>query len=188
MEGTMSEIRAFGGTFAPVGWMFCAGQSLSIAEYSTLFALIGTTYGGDGQNTFKLPDLQGRLPVGIGQGPGLPDINLGEMSGVESVALSSQQLPAHNHTSTVTAGGSFTPKILNGPATTDSPSGNYIAQVPGAQRFATTHDVNVATTIFSGSGTAILSPVGGSLPHSNIMPVTACYWIICVEGIFPSRN
>jgi microcystin-dependent protein len=188
MEGTISEIRAFGGTFAPGGWMFCAGQSLSIAEYSTLFALIGTTYGGDGSATFKLPDLQGRLPVGIGQGPGLPAINLGEMSGIESVVLSSQQLPAHTHTSTVTAGGSFTPKILNGPATTDSPSGNYIAQVPGAQRFAATHDVNVGATTFTGSGTAILSQVGGSFPHSNIMPVTACYWVICVEGIFPSRN
>ncbi|MES2727961.1 MAG: tail fiber protein [Bacteroidota bacterium] len=188
MEGTMSEIRAFGGTFAPAGWMFCAGQSMPIAQYDALYALLGTTYGGDGQTTFNLPDLQGRVPVGIGQGPALQNIDLGEVSGSEGVTLTSQQLPAHNHATTVTAAASFAPKVLNAPATTDSPSGNYVAQVPGNQRFATTHDGSVAVTTFSGTGTAILSPIGGSQPHDNIMPVTACYWIICVEGIFPSRN
>lgn len=188
MEGTMSEIRAFAGTFAPAGWMFCAGQSMSIAEYNALYALLGTTYGGDGINTFKLPDLQGRVPVGTGSGPGIPEIDLGEPGGSEEVTILTSQMPAHIHSSTITAAGSFAPKVLNGPGTTDSPVGNYVAQVAGTQRFASTHDTAVAPTLFNGSGSANLSPAGQSAPHNNIMPVTACYWIICVEGIFPSRN
>ncbi len=188
MEGTMSEIRAFAGTFAPAGWMFCAGQSLAIAQYDALFALLGTTYGGDGQVTFNLPNLSSRVPVGTGSGAPFPEVDLGEAGGNEYVTLTTPQLPAHIHSSSVTAAGSFAPKAFNDAGSTDSPVGNYLAQVPSANRFASTHDGSVAPTTFSGTGSATLSPTGGSQPHDNIMPVTACYWIICVEGIFPSRN
>src|SRR3954470_13245240 len=93
----IGEIRMFGGNFAPVGWAFCQGQLLSIAENDTLFNLIGTTYGGDGQSTFALPDLRGRLPLGVGQGQGLQNYQLGEFGGVESVTLTSSQLASHTH-------------------------------------------------------------------------------------------
>src|SRR5689334_8649924 len=92
----VGEIRMFGGSFAPVGWMFCAGQLLPISEYETLFNLIGTTYGGDGQETFGLPDLQGRIPLHMGTNAGIT-YQIGEMSGVESVTLTTQQIPAHTH-------------------------------------------------------------------------------------------
>src|SRR2546426_1597936 len=94
----VGEIRMFGGNFAPAGWMFCQGQTLSIAENETLFNLSGTTYGGDGQSTFALPDLQGRLPVHLGQGPGITqNYIIGETGGVETVTLTTQQIPVHSH-------------------------------------------------------------------------------------------
>src|SRR3982750_2476369 len=96
-EPFLAEIIMFGGNFAPRGWAFCSGQILSIAQNTALFALLGTTYGGNGQTTFALPDLRGRAPIGTGQGPGLTNILLGELSGTQSVTLTSQQMPAHNH-------------------------------------------------------------------------------------------
>jgi microcystin-dependent protein len=93
----VGEIRMFGGNFAPAGWAFCSGQLMPISENDVLFNLIGTTYGGDGQETFALPDLQGRLPMHMGTGPGLSPRTIGEMGGVESVTLTTQQTPVHNH-------------------------------------------------------------------------------------------
>src|SRR3712207_483459 len=97
MPPYIGEIRMFGGNFAPVGWAFCEGQTLPISENDALFTLIGTTYGGDGEETFNLPDLQGRIPVHQGTGPGLSSYVIGEAAGVESVTLTTQQIPVHNH-------------------------------------------------------------------------------------------
>jgi microcystin-dependent protein len=127
MEGTIAEIRYFGGNFNPRGWMLCQGQSLSIAQNTALFSLLGTTYGGNGQTTFGLPDFRGRWAVGAGQGPGLTSIDLGEMAGVENLTLLSTNLPAHNHTlSTVRV-------AVNGAnGDTASPNGSFIAANQGS--------------------------------------------------------
>src|SRR5688572_13508567 len=97
MEGYLAQVIMFAGNFAPRGWAFCQGQILSIAQNTALFALLGTTYGGNGQTTFALPDLRGRVPVGTGQGPGLPSVTLGELAGEPAHTLISTEMPAHNH-------------------------------------------------------------------------------------------
>ena len=161
----IGEIRMFAGTFAPAGWMFCAGQSLPIAENEALYQLIGTTYGGDGQETFNLPDLQGRLPVHNGtSGP-----PISEAAGVESVTLTTQQIPVHNHAwLTSTAGGS-----------SNTPQDNVTAAPPVMKlyRFTTPDTTLPPTTI---------GPAGGSQPHENLMPFIAINYIISLFGIFPS--
>lgn len=164
----------FAGNFAPRGWMFCAGQLLSIAEYTAVFALVGTTYGGDGQVTFGLPDLRGRIPVGTGQGNGLPSVELGEMSGTESVTLITTQIPPHNHTGVlVAANSSGTGGTPTGTVLAASNSNNIYAAGPAS--------INTADVV-------TLSSTGGNAPHGNIMPSLVLNYIICIEGIFPSRN
>src|SRR3569833_1441849 len=101
MEGTIGEIRAFAGNFAPLNWQFCQGQTISIAQETALFAIIGTTYGGDGVSTFQLPNTQSRIVIGTGQGPGLPNYDLGEVLGEEGHSLQITEMPAHSHTATV---------------------------------------------------------------------------------------
>ncbi len=176
MDAYMGDIRLFAGSYAPVGWMLCAGQLLNISEYDALFALIGTTYGGDGVNTFKLPDLRGRLPVGQGNGPGLTPYVLGQEFGTESVTLLSQQMPSHSH--------SFFASTAS-PSTSPSPTNNVFAHsntdniyAPLPQTGADPQVMNVAS----------VQVAGGNQPHNNIMPTTAINYILCVQGIFPSRN
>jgi microcystin-dependent protein len=161
----IGEIRMFAGNFAPAGWMFCEGQLLPIVDYETLFNLIGTTYGGDGQSTFALPDLRGRLPLHQGSG-----FTLAETGGVETVTLTTQQIPAHSHI--VTAAGS-------GTATT-SPSGGSLAD--GLAVIYERATGNEATM-----GTA-LGPTGGSQPHSNFQPYLCVDFIISMFGVFPSQT
>lgn len=162
----VGEIRLFAGNFAPAGWLFCAGQLLPIAENETLFALIGTTYGGDGQFTFALPDLRGRVPLHQGSG-----YVLAETGGVESVTLTSLQLPAHTH-------------ALRASSAAGTGSG------PGNALLAATGSVNSY-----GSGNAdqpmtagALSSSGSSQPHDNMAPYLAVSYIISLFGIFPSPN
>jgi microcystin-dependent protein len=165
----IGEIRMFAGNFAPAGWMFCNGQLLPISEYDALFILIGTTYGGDGQDTFGLPNLQSRLPMHAGTGPGLGTYTLGEMGGVESVTLSTNQIPVHSHA------------LLASTGTGDqiSPSGNVLAT-----------SFNVApyiNDIVSGNlNAAAVGPVGGSQPHSNLQPYLCVNFIISLFGIYPN--
>lgn len=174
------EIRLFAGTYAPVGWLLCNGAQVSIAEYSTLFALIGTTYGGDGVNTFALPDLRGRLPISQGQGPGLSNYVLGEVGGVEQVTLDASQIPAHTH-------------ALNATSATGS------ATAPDNTLFlATPVEQNVTTSLYVVPGTSVvnLAPMvpasigntGNGQPHSNMMPTLAINYIMAYEGIYPSQN
>jgi microcystin-dependent protein len=166
----VGEIRMFGGNFPPAGWMFCDGSLLSIAENETLFNLIGTTYGGDGQSTFALPDLRGRVPIHQGQGAGLSPHVLGESLGAETVTLTQAQLPAHAH-----------PIAATGTATLSSPAGSrygttgtnatYIDTAPNAQ-FAPEATVSA----------------GGGQPHENMMPFLCVSFIISLFGIFPSQS
>jgi microcystin-dependent protein len=160
----VGEIRMFGGNFAPAGWMFCEGQLLPIAEYETLFQLIGTTYGGDGQSTFALPDLRGRLPLHQGNG-----FVLAETGGVEQVTLTVNQIPAHSHSLL----GSTSVGLQSTPVDNLLAASNLISlyKVPGA---------------LSNFSNQAIGPVGGSQPHSNLQPFLCVDFIISLFGIFPS--
>ncbi len=184
MDEYIGIIKMFAGNFAPRGWAFCNGQLLSIAQNTALFSILGTTYGGNGQTTFALPDLQGRVPLGTGQGPGLSNYTLGEMAGTESTTLLITNLPPHNHIITVEAN--------NSEATTSAPvNGSSIAAtvVPvGRDRNeAFGFNAEAPNTILNGD-TAKCAPVGAGQPIGNIQPYLAMNYIICLEGIFPSRN
>lgn len=160
----VGEIRMFAGNFAPAGWQLCEGQLLPISENETLFNLIGTTYGGDGQSTFALPDLRGRLPVHQGNG-----MILAETGGVEEVTLGVQQIPAHSH-----------PQLAStAPATQNAPATNVFAQ-------AATVDAYVTGGPFVGLAAASVSSTGGNQPHSNFQPYLCVNFIISLFGIFPS--
>jgi microcystin-dependent protein len=167
----VGEIRIFAGNFNPAGWMFCEGQLLPISENETLFNLIGTTYGGDGQSTFALPDLRGRLPLHQGTGPGLGTYTLAESGGVEEVTLNVQQIPAHPHTLMCT----------NGAATDPNPQNDLLAE-------------NIAISPYqSQPGSIPMAPnsigsVGGSQPHTNFQPYLCLNFIISLFGIFPSQT
>ena len=165
----VGEIRIFAGNFAPAGWMFCAGQLLPISENETLFQLIGTTYGGDGQETFGLPDLQGRVPIHQGQSAGTSNRTLAEAGGVEQVTLSAQQLPVHTH-----------PLIVSTSiATETAPERNLLAQSSAASLYVEgSADRNLAANT--------LLPNGGSQPHTNVQPYLCVNFIISLFGIFPS--
>jgi microcystin-dependent protein len=160
----------FGGSFAPAGWMTCDGQLLPISEYETLFNLIGTTYGGDGQSTFALPNLSGRLPVDQGTSPNTgTSYILGELAGTSSVTLTTQQMPIHNH-----------PVIAdNNNATTinTAPAGNTYGNATPTTLYSATNSLH---PMFN------LPAQGGSQPHENMMPYLAITFIISLFGIFPS--
>lgn len=175
----MAGIVLFGGNFAPKGWAFCAGQLQSIAQNAALFSLLGTTYGGDGVTTFALPNLQSRVPIGSGQGPGLTNRELGEISGSETVTLLISNLPQHNHLITCNGAsgdqGLPTSAFWAG-ALQDRSSGVFV-DTPYSQ----------ATPTATMAPTA-LSLVGGSQPHPNQQPYLGLNYIIALVGIFPSRN
>ena len=171
----LGEIRMFGGTFAPRGWMFCQGQILAISTNDALFALLGSIYGGDGQSTFALPDLRGRAPLHAGQGQGLSAYTEGRVSGVESVTLTTTQLPAHNHT--------FQSQCNTDSSKTTAFSGANA--YPGATSAAS---YAAATDGMTGSAQGTGGITGGSQPHENMQPFLAVNFIIATEGIFPSRN
>lgn len=179
MEGYIGEIRLFAGNFAPRGWVFCDGTQYSISNNEVLFSIIGTIYGGDGQNNFKVPDLRGRIPVGTGQGPGLSNIILGQAGGVENTAMSIGQMPSHSHAATATI--SF-PAFSDG-GDSGSPSGAILGGLQGAYSTQPA-DTHIAPAVTKGS----LSVTGSGMPFGIVNPVMATNYIICFEGIYPSRN
>lgn len=160
----VGELRMFAGNFPPVGWMFCEGQLLPISENEVLFQLIGTTYGGDGQSTFALPDLRGRIPIHQGNG-----FILAETGGAESVTLTTSQIPSHTHPFVVSTDGGTTANAQN----------NLISASPSLSLF-----VEDTSTVNLNAST--VTPVGGSQPHENMQPYLCVSFIISLFGIFPS--
>ena len=177
MEGYIAQIIMFAGNFAPRSWAFCQGQLLSIAQNTALFSLLGTTYGGNGQTTFGLPDFRGRMPIGTGQGPGLPSIDLGQVAGSPSVTLLITNMPAHNHTATTTVG------VTSLNASSEEPAGN----IPATQVNNFYAPANTANGSLGGVSTTV-GIAGGSQPFDNHPPYLGMNFVICLEGIYPSRN
>ncbi len=173
----MAQMMLFAGTFAPLNWMYCNGQLLPISQYSPLFALIGTIYGGDGQTSFALPDLQGRTPIGYGQGPGLSDYELGQKSGSNSVTLTYLNLPPHSHASKMTV------SISTGNGTTNQPGGN----IPASSTAPVYAPISPNMGSLGGVSAAMDS-AGSSEPVEIQQPYLAMSFVICVDGIFPSRS
>ncbi len=171
----IGEIRMFGGNFAIIGHAFCNGQLLSIAQNTALFAILGTTYGGDGRTTFALPDLRGRVPIHFGQGPGLSSYALGQKGGNETVTLTTNEIPAHSHPVTATTNAN------SGPAGDTLPNGNFLAE-GNSYNSASNAQMNANAVQVT------LGNAGGSQPHNNIQPYTCINFIIALQGIFPSRN
>jgi len=167
----VGEIRMFAGNFNPNGWMFCEGQLLPISEFETLFNLIGTTYGGDGQSTFALPDLRGRIPLHFGTGGG-STYQLAEASGVESVTLSTNQIPIHTHS-----------MLCSNVAGNSTDPANSIAAFADLAQYST----QAANTQMGNPATSS-DITGGSQPHENFMPYLCINFIISLFGIFPSQT
>jgi len=174
-DAMIGTIALFAGNFAPRGYALCQGQILAISSNTALFSILGTTYGGNGQTTFALPDLRSRGPIGAGSGPGLSPIDLGQQAGAQSVTLLTSNLPPHNHMV----------NCDNNASTATTPGGN----IPGLAG-----DRATTLTIYSNAApNAQMNPqtcgmTGGSAPFSNVDPLLGLNFIICIEGIFPSRN
>jgi microcystin-dependent protein len=178
MEGYLGEIRIFAGNFAPGAWNFCDGSLQSISVYTALFSIIGTTYGGDGQTTFALPDFRGRLPVGTGTGPGLPSYELGQVGGHENVSMTTATMPAHTHATTFSA---RMPAFSEAGAA--DPTGAILASLTNAYTNSPTDStLNPFTT------SVTLGTIGQGIPFPVMQPYLALNYIICMEGIYPSRN
>lgn len=173
-EAFVGEIRMFGGNYAPEGWAMCNGQLLPISENEALFALIGTTYGGDGQSTFAVPDLRGRLPVHMGQNPRTgTQFRLAQAGGTEAVTLSLTQLPAHSHQA----------QAITGPSTASADPENAVWTGSSLFQFSSTApDAAMSAAAVQPAGAAAPSP------HTNLMPSLTVTFIICLNGLFPSRS
>ena len=172
-DGYIGEIRMVGFNFPPRGWAMCEGQLIPLQQNTALFSLLGTTYGGNGTTNFALPDLRGRAPIQVGQGPGLSYVALGQMSGQETVTLTQQNIPSHSH-------------LINA-TTLDGTSGSPTGNIPANTKLLDKEYSNVApnTTM---NPTMVLPSTGQSLPVNNMQPYTGVYYIICTQGIYPPRN
>lgn len=165
----VGEIRMFAGNFAPVGWAYCDGQLVPISENETLFQLIGTTYGGDGEETFALPNLQSRVPLHMGTGPDGVTYPLSQMAGTEAETLTVQQIPVHTHALLATSS----------PGAQSGPAGQVLARDAGTDLYGSDSPyVNMAAQA--------IGPAGGSQPHENAQPFLCINYIISLFGIFPS--
>jgi microcystin-dependent protein len=168
----VAEIRIFPFNFAPKGWAFCDGQLLPLSQNTALFALLGTTYGGDGKSTFALPNLRGRVPMHPGQGQGLSPRVLGEAGGTETATLSESEVPAHSHS--MMAQGSL--------ATSKTPTGHVLARQGSGKAFAP------ASANLAAMANQALTPAGGQAPHNNMMPCLTMSFCIALQGVFPPRS
>lgn len=195
MEGTLAEIRGFAGNFAPRAWAFCQGQLLAISQNQALFSLLGTTYGGDGRTTFALPDLRGRAPISEGHGPGLTQRPLGQRSGTQTNNLTQNQMPSHFHSAVFTqtsgvmaVGASTTDATEAEPGPTLSlgladAGGNSAIYTTGAEDTNLKPGGTVAVT-----GSVQVFPTGASQAINNMQPYLVINWVICLQGVFPSRS
>jgi microcystin-dependent protein len=175
MEPILGQLALFGFNFVPNGWMACNGQLLAISQYSALFSLLGTTYGGNGTTTFALPDLRGRSAINQGQGPGLSDYVIGEASGSESVTLTTASLPSHTH--------SISASSAEG--TSNSPEGAIPAAYGSSLPPAGPYTSGSPTGTMSAQA---VSPTGGNMPISTLSPFLVLNWCIAIEGVYPSRG
>lgn len=182
MEAYIGQIILFAGNYAPEGWLLCNGQTLAVADYQPLFVLIGTAYGGDGMTTFKLPDLRGRVPIGLGAATAHSSARvLGQVVGEEAVTLTAAQMPVHTHALEATTAA----------ATTNVPTGNLLAAVPAGNVFYLDPPNPVPTGVTIQTLPLAPGAVGqafGSGPHNNIMPSLVLNYIICTSGIFPTPD
>ena len=176
----VAEIRMFGFNFAPVGWATCDGQLMPISQNTALFSLLGTYYGGDGKSTFALPNLQGNCAVHQGQGNGLSERFLGEMSGSPQVTLLTTEIPAHNHSFSVTTGAGTTNSSAGNQLGKGS-SGNPVSGITQAKMYSTA----APQTAMNVQGLAL---AGGNLPHNNMMPYLTVEFCIALQGVFPPRQ
>jgi len=175
-EPFIGEIKMFAGTYAPLGWALCDGQLLSVSGNDALYSLLGTTYGGDGQTTFGLPDLRGRVPVHMGQGLGLSSRVIGAQGGTESVTLTVQQIPSHSHQA----------RCISAAGAEASPQNHVWAQaaVAGTNLYS---NLPPSLTMKSTSPAAV-GNTGGSQAHDNLIPFQVLNYIIALTGIYPQRN
>jgi microcystin-dependent protein len=172
-EPFLAEVRILPYTFAPVGWVICAGQILPISQNTAVFSLLGTNYGGNGTTNFALPNLQGRVVAGVGQGPGLSPYNPGDNAGVESVTLTAPQLAVHNHAAAA----------IHDAGNTYSPAGDAWS-ADGANRAKIYGSGDPAVPM----GANALAPAGGNQPHNNLQPYVAINYCIAMQGVFPPRS
>jgi microcystin-dependent protein len=179
MEGTIGEIRMFAGNFNPLNWAFCNSQLISIAQNTALFSILGTTYGGNGQTTFGLPDFQGRVAVGTGTGPGLPNVQLGEKAGTPTTTLTTAQMPAHTHQVV----GNITPRAFADLGSLESPENAFPAG-SSTKPYNAAADVNMQPIAIN----LVTTVAGNSQPFSIMQPYLGMNYVICMFGIFPSRN
>lgn len=195
-ESYIGSIMLFSGNYAIKYWAICAGQLLPINANQALFSILGTTYGGNGITTFALPDLRGRVPVGIGQGPGLNNVDLGESGGINSLTLSTGNLPTHTHVPTVTAGTGTNPSAtlnaVSEAGTTMTPGGNYLS-ANRAIANAGYHSSGTSVTLHADSikitaPSVTLSTTGSSTPINLMQPYIGLNYIIALYGIYPSRD
>jgi microcystin-dependent protein len=186
MDPFLGEIRMVGFNFAPVGWFLCNGQTLAISSYTALFSLIGTTYGGNGTSTFQLPDLQGRVPLHVGNGAGLPSYVWGESAGSNNVPILYSNLPVHTHP--------ITPPVSNVAGTSNSPAGAYPALLNTSvtpadlKAVATTKGYAAASASGQTAATYQSGMAGGNIPLNIQPPFLAVYFIIAYQGVFPTRG
>lgn len=177
MDPLIGTIIMFAGNFAPRGWALCDGSVLAISANSALFSILGTTYGGNGTTTFALPDLRGRVPVGVGAGPGLPVTVLGELSGSPTTSLTVGNMPAHNHAATLVAEGA--------PGNTANPTNALLSiSVTGDQIYGPD---TLASEVNMNAKAVQVQPAGGNQPFNNMQPYLGINFIIATEGVFPSR-
>jgi microcystin-dependent protein len=201
MEPFIGQIIMFAGNFAPRDWAFCQGQTLAISEYTALFSIIGTTYGGNGRTTFDLPDLRGRAPIGQGQGNGLTSRIMGEQIGIEDITLSTAQMPIHSHAAKTTISGSSVTAKLKASSevgTTNVPLNNYLAKpsnigLQSINMYDSSADIEMASDAIEIDLSAVTAntttdDTGGNSAHNNIQPSLVMNYIICVNGIYPSRS
>ena len=178
MDPFLGEIRTVGFNYAPVGWALCNGQQLSISTYTALFSLLGTTYGGNGTSNFNLPDLQGRVPLNVGNGASLPQYVWGQKGGSATAALTTANLPSHNHLVNVSTNN----------ADQTSPGGSILAASNPGGRNAVPTPTYTQTAANATLAPTAIQPVGSSTPFSVEPPYLAIYFIIALQGIYPPRN
>jgi microcystin-dependent protein len=181
MEGTIGEIRMFAGNFFPKNWAFCQGQLIAIQSNTALFAILGTTYGGNGTSNFGLPNMSGRTPVGAGQGPGLSPYVIGQVGGTETQTLTAANLPPHTHP----VAGSITMQASTVLGNKDAPQGSYPAFFTDTEAYNTGSNGAMAAMQLS---PLVVGQAGGTSPYSSRQPVLGINYIICMFGVFPARN